>query len=171
MFLSGFLFSIQGFRAYLCLTVSWEIFQTVNPVSLKAWLWKATDKINYLTRTTFVQMYFQQGSRKYYGRKTKKAAVKGQRHYKMVRCARKHQFTHLLVKGYNKMPHDNAEKVRNSEYFVPTIFLDAVQAHKQFDQDFPAEEREHGFMVSCKGAILYWDTPKKNRYCIDCVTK
>ena len=45
---NGFSFLMQGFRASLCMPVSWEIFQTVNPVPSKAWLWKATDKINSL---------------------------------------------------------------------------------------------------------------------------
>ena len=105
----------------------------------------------------------QGGTRKYYGRKTKKAAHKSKRKLKVALNARRQQGgRHGLVKGYNKMPHDHAEKVRDSEVFVPTIFIDTPRAHEQFDKDFPIEERQHGFMVSCKGMILYWDTTKKD---------
>ena len=98
-------------------------------------------------------------NRKYYGRKTKKAVRHTQRQHKAVQNARRMQ-THQkpLVKGYNKMPHDCALKIPNSDQFAPTIFIDDVRASQLFEQDFPKSEREHGFMVSCKGQVLYWNT-------------
>ena len=100
----------------------------------------------------------QAGKHKYYGRKTKKAANKCQRQHKLIQNACRIQGSRRLVKGYNQMPHDNAVQVPNSDTFVPTIFVDSVAANSQFDKDYPAAERQHGFMVSCKGMVLYWNT-------------
>ena len=55
------------------------------------------------------------------------------------------------------MPKDRALQISDG-IFTPTIYIDTTQAYKQFDLDFPPAERQHGFMVSCKGQILYWNT-------------
>ena len=49
---------------------------------------------------------------------------------KVVQNARRHQGTHMLViiKGYNTLPYNNAEKVKNTERFVPTLFIDTPAA-------------------------------------------
>ena len=55
------------------------------------------------------------------------------------------------------MPKDRA--LQNSEgLFIPTIHIDTIKAHKQLNIDFPTAEGLHGFMVSCKGQTLYWNT-------------
>ena len=63
----------------------------------------------------------------------------------------------VFVKGYKSMPKDRALQISGG-VFVPTLFIDTVRAHKQFNLDFPPAERAHGFMVSCKGQVLYWNT-------------
>ena len=60
------------------------------------------------------------------------------------------------------MPHDKAENVKNTERFVPTIYINTMQANEQFNKDFPIEEREHSFIVSCKGVVLFWNANKKD---------
>ena len=96
--------------------------------------------------------------RKYYGRKTKAAAHKTQRQHKTVQNARRVEGSKkVLAKGYNVMPKDRALQI-SAGVFVPTIFIDTINAHNQFNQDFPPAERQHGFMVSCKGVVLYWNT-------------
>ena len=99
------------------------------------------------------------GSRKYHGRKTKAAAHKTQRQHKMAQNARRVQGVKqkVFAKGYNTMPKDKALQISEG-VFEPTIFIDTIRAHKQFDLDFPPAERDHGFMVSCKGLVLYWNT-------------
>ena len=100
----------------------------------------------------------QGGKRKYYGRKTKAAAHKTQRQHKTVQNARRVEGSKkVLAKGYNVMPKDRALQI-SAGVFVPTIFIDTINAHNQFNQDFPPAERQHGFMVSCKGVVLYWNT-------------
>ena len=97
--------------------------------------------------------------RKYLGRKVKYAQHYSQRVHKAVQNARKVKaFKYPLVKGYNQMPHDSARQLPNSDQFAPTIFLDDMYASRRFDQEFPPAERQHGFMVSCKGINLYWNT-------------
>ena len=97
--------------------------------------------------------------RKYLGRKVKYAQHYSRRVHKAVQNARKVKaFKYPLVKGYNQMPHDSALQLPNSDQFVPTIFLDDMYASHRFDQEFPPAERQHGFMVSCKGINLYWNT-------------
>ena len=96
--------------------------------------------------------------RKYYGRKTKAAAHKSQRQHKTVQNARRVEGTKkVLVKGYNLMPKDKALQI-STGVFIPTIYIDTINAHNQFNQEFPPAERQHGFMVSCKGQVLYWNT-------------
>ena len=100
----------------------------------------------------------QGGTRKYYGCKTKAAAHKTQRQHKMAQNARRVEGSKkVLAKGYNIMPKDRALQI-SAGVFVPTIFIDTINAHNQFKQDFPPAERQHGFMVSCKGQVLYWNT-------------
>ena len=100
----------------------------------------------------------QGGKRKYFGRKTKAAVHKTQRQHKTVHNAcRVEGSKKVLVKGYNIMPRDRALHI-SAGVFVPTIFIDTTQAYNQFDLDFPPAERQHGFMVSCKGQVLYWNT-------------
>ena len=55
------------------------------------------------------------------------------------------------------MPKDKALQISEG-VFIPTIFVDTVKAYKQLDLDFPPAERQQGFMVSCKGQVLYWNT-------------
>ena len=105
---------------------------------------------------------FQEKKLMYYGGKTKKAAQRIQRQRKVAQNARRHQGTCALAKGYNNLPHDSAEKVKSIERFVPTIFINTMEANEQFDKDFSFEEREHGFMVSCKGVVLFWNANKKD---------
>ena len=66
------------------------------------------------------------------------------------------------------MPHNNAQIIRNSDVFTPTIFINNMKSHEQFDKDFPAEERARGFMVSCKGVVFYWDAQKKE-FCTELI--
>ena len=101
---------------------------------------------------------FQGGTRKYTGRKTKAAVCKSQRQHKMAQNARRVQGAKqkVFVKGYNLMPKDKALQISEG-VFTPTIHIDTIRAHKQFDLDFPQAERDHGFMVSCKGQVLYWN--------------
>ena len=100
----------------------------------------------------------QTGTRKYYGRKTKAAAHKTQRQHKMAQNARRVEGSKkVLAKGYNIMPKDRALQI-SAGVFVPTIHIDTINPHNQFNQDFPPAERQHGFMLSCKGQVLYWNT-------------
>ena len=92
---------------------------------------------------------------------SEKHKYSSQRQLKVAHNKHGHQGTRMFVKGYNNMPHDNAQLVKNTECFVPTIFIDTVAAHTQFDLDYPKETREHGFMVSCKGVVSYWDETKR----------
>ena len=55
------------------------------------------------------------------------------------------------------MPKDKALQI-STGVFIPTIYIDTINAHNQFNQEFPPAERQHGFMVSCKGQVLYWNT-------------
>ena len=98
------------------------------------------------------------GPRKYHGRKTKAAAHKSQRQHKLAQNARRVEGSRkVFAKGYNLMPKDKALQISEG-VFIPTIFVDTVKAYKQLDLDFPPAERQHGFMVSCKGQVLYWNT-------------
>ena len=87
----------------------------------------------------------QGGTRKYTGRKTKAAAHKTQCHHKIAQNAHRVQGAKqkVFVKGYNSMPKDRALQISDG-VFVPTLFIDTVRAHKQFDLDFPPAERAHG---------------------------
>ena len=84
---------------------------------------------------------FQSGKRKYFGKKTKVAAHRNQRQQKVGQNRNSN-----FGKGYNNMPHDNAQKVKNTV---------SPAAHTQFDLDYPMETREHrlinkdGFLQRC----------------------
>ena len=74
----------------------------------------------------------------------------------MVNARRVEGSKKVLAKGNSTMPKDRALQVSAGVY-IPTIYIDTVQARKQFDLDFPPAERAHSFMVSCKGQVLYWN--------------
>ena len=62
-----------------------------------------------------------------------------------------------FVKGYTTMPHGKAIFHPGSQVFTPTIAIDTPAARMRFDLEFPEAKREHGFMVSCMGQILFWN--------------
>ena len=60
------------------------------------------------------------------------------------------------------MPHDRAVLHGNSPNFTPTIIINDMNSYAALDIEFPQEERQHGFLVSCDGQTLYWDANKKD---------
>ena len=57
---------------------------------------------------------------------------------------------------------DGALQIPNSNVFTLLYFFDTLVANTQFDIDFPVDEHEHCFMVSCKNVVLYQDAHKKD---------
>ena len=67
-----------------------------------------------------------------------------------------------LVSGYTKMPKDGAIFEPFTNTFKPTIIINNVSSSMDFEENYPADERENGFMVKCFGETVYWNVEKQD---------
>ena len=93
--------------------------------------------------------------------KNESAVKKSQKHKLMTKNARR-STSGNLVSGYTKMPKDNAIFEPFTNTFRPTIIVNNVSSSMDLEENYPADERENGFMVKCFGDIMYWNVEKQD---------
>ena len=93
--------------------------------------------------------------------KKESAVKKVQKHKLMTKNARR-STSGNLVSGYTKMPKDGAIFEPFTNTFRPTIIVNNVSSSMDMEENFPADERENGFMVKCFGDTVYLNVDKQD---------
>ena len=93
--------------------------------------------------------------------KKESAVKKSQKHKLMTKNARR-STSGNLVSGYTKMPKDCAIFEPFTNTFRPTIVVNNVSSSMDMEENYPADERENGFMIKCFGDTVYWNVEKQD---------